>query len=214
MMSTKKHLCWFLVALVFFAVVSTGCGGGSSTTDSGNTKSSESTQSGNNNKTNQNQQTQNDNTNTTPQNTNGFSNTYSASEMTGTWVASSGSGVATGPDGVFSLIMTNCTATFDNINGADSSTSTSTTYVSASANWNAYQNNMYTRTIPLYYNNAFVEIRNIRANTWRYTFSGSGSTITATLTSETTADVVEEGNFGLGSYTYRYVATYTMTKRQ
>ena len=130
--------------------------------------------------------------------------------MDGTWIGSNGTGTASGPDGVFSLNMISNSATF-----ADTSaTSTSgTTTATASALWDVYQNGTYIRSIPLEYNNEAVEIVRTGTNTWRFTFPSNESKITFTLTSETTANVKEEGNFGLGSYVYSYSGTYTMTKQ-
>ena len=192
MMSTKKYLCWVVVALMFLAVVSCGCGGGGG---GGGRSATE-------NPTTENPTTENPTTET---------KNYDISIMTGTWIASNGSGTATGPDGTFSLSMNYCQATFGDV---DKTTTPVTSYIDTiSASWDAYQNGVYIRTIPLNYSNQSVEIYNTGTNTWRYTFPSSESKITVTLTSETTADVIEEGNFGLGSYIYQYRATYTMTKQ-
>ncbi|MDY6400201.1 MAG: hypothetical protein SPL10_02740 [Synergistales bacterium] len=200
-MSTKKYLSWLLVALMFLSVFSGGCGGGSS---GGSIASSP-------NNTTQQKNNNNDAAPNTQNNSNGTQEVYSISEMTGTWVASNGSGTATGPDGTFSLSMNYCTAAFGNV---DTSKTPNTVYVSdISASWDAYQNSVFVRTIPLNYHNQTAEIYNTGTNTWRYTFPSSESKITVTLTSKTTASVVEEGNFGLGSYVYQYKATYTMTKQ-
>ena len=195
---SKKYLCCFLAAMMFCIIVSGGCGGGSSSGGSSNS-------SGNN-------QTNNETPNT-PTNPNTPVNTddeYGAETISGSWVASNGTGTATGPDGTFDLSMISTRATFGQIQTTNNAM---TTYVSASATWDAYQNGAFIRSIPLEYQNELVEIQKTGKNTWRYTFPSSVSKITAKLTSETTASVTEEGNFGLGSYVYQYVATYTIRKQ-
>ena len=130
--------------------------------------------------------------------------------MNGSWMGSNGSGTASGPDGVFLLQMISCLGTFTKTNATSTSGETTAT---VSAIWDAYQNGAFIRSIPLEYTNETVKIMRIGTNTWRFTFPSNESKITFTFTSETTASVKEEGNFGLGSYVYSYSATYTMTKQ-
>ena len=138
------------------------------------------------------------------------SKNYDPSILEGSWYASSGSGTATGPDGTFDLRMTFARASFSNVQSRNNSVSA---VVSASAEWDAYQNGFYIRTIPLSYSNEAIEIQRVSGNTWRYTFPSSQSKITVKITSETSAAVVEEGNFRLGSYLYQYKASYTISKQ-
>lgn len=133
--------------------------------------------------------------------------------LAGSWeaVAGSGSGTATGPDGKYDLKMVSVSSTFANVTGSGS---TATALVaSASARWESYQNGVYQRTIPLAYQNERVQLQRISKNTWQYVFPSNESKLTFTFESATRAKVIEEGNFGLGTYNYQYRGTYTMTKR-
>ena len=190
---SKKFLCCFWVAIMFCVIVSGGCGGGGGGDLSGG----------------------NDTTNETPNNPND-DNEYSFENILGSWVASNGSGTATGSDGTFDLSMISVEATFVQTTSGNVGHGVGTTrtiMASASARWDAYQNGVFIRSIPLEYGYQTIKIKQIDKNTWRYTFPSSGSKITAKFTSETTASVTEKGTFILGSYEYKYVATYTMRKK-
>ena len=133
--------------------------------------------------------------------------------LAGSWeaVEGSGSGTATGPDGRYDLKMVSVSSTFANVTGSGS---TATALVAfASAKWESYRNGVYQRTIPLAYSNESVQLQKVSKNTWQYVFPSNDSKLTFTFESATRAKVIEEGNFGLGTYNYQYRGTYTMTKR-
>lgn len=186
MLKSWKYL---FVILLLIAYLSSGCGGGGG--GSGNQ---------NNNQERQEPQEQNE---------------YNISILSGTWTGSNGRGTATGYNGMFDLIMTNCTASFSDI---QSSGSSATAYVTASAEWDAYQDNRYFSTVIHFDSDKeFITLDHTDINTWRYTFPVTGAVLTIKLTSETTAEVYEEGTAivkdSYGSYTYEYSASYTMTKQ-
>ena len=141
---------------------------------------------------------------------NNDSSEYNIEILFGRWAALSGSGTATGPDGTFDLSMREITASFGSINHVDDDHIT--THITAVAQWAAYQDNKYIRTIDINYDNEFITVEHIGVNTWRYTFQDTGSTVTAKITSETTAEITEEGKFYLGSYLYNYSGSYKVTK--
>lgn len=133
--------------------------------------------------------------------------------LAGSWgsVEGSGTGTATGPDGKYDLKMVSVSSIFTDVTG--SGTVATALVPAASARWESYQNGIYQRTIPLVYSNERVQIQRITKNTWQYVFPSNGSKLTFTFESATRAKVVEEGNFGLGAYSYQYKGEYTMVKQ-
>lgn len=133
--------------------------------------------------------------------------------LAGTWEAleGSGSGTANGPDGRYDLKMVTVSSTFTNVNG--SGTTATALVSSALARWESYRDGVYQRTIPLAYQNERVQLQRVSKNTWQYVFPSNESKLTFAFESATRAKVVEEGNFGLGTYNYQYKGEYTMTKK-
>ena len=133
--------------------------------------------------------------------------------LAGSWeaVAGSGSGTANGPDGRYDLKMVTVSSTFTNVNG--SGTTATALVSSALAKWESYRDGVYQRTIPLAYQNERVQLQRVSKNTWQYVFPSNESKLTFAFESATRAKVVEEGNFGLGTYNYQYRGEYTMIKR-
>ena len=186
----KLKNCSFLLVLFLSLVLLSGCGGGGS---SGGNSSSNSPEPA-----------------PYPDSTPETQDYDLVNVVTGSWIGSNGRGVAIGADGRFELRMVSLSATFNSVKFTENSGSA---YVTATAVWDAYQGNSYIRTITLSYRDEYVEAQKLSSNKIRYTFPSQESKMTIEVTSETTANVIEEGNFGLGSYTYHYNGNYEVTKR-
>ena len=216
-MFKQRYLCILFVLMMFVVAASGGCGGG------GGSRSTDTHQENENNNLEGWDTDPDDNNNIprepdepqepdtpqapdepqepdTPQ-----EHEYDISILQGKWTASYGTGTATGNGGTFELGMIHVNAQFSSVrvNG-----NRATAIASTSAEWDAYRNGVYVTTIYADNNNESIEIRHVSGNVWHYTYPNS-NTLTVTITSETTANVMEEGTNSEG---YRYTASYKVTK--
>ncbi|MBQ7263378.1 MAG: hypothetical protein IJR14_06610 [Synergistaceae bacterium] len=129
--------------------------------------------------------------------------------LDGTWKGVSGSGTATGPDGTFDLDLSYATASFVGTSGAGGR---ATTTVTADALWHVFHGEAWVRSIRLTHDDEGITLVRTGANAWEWTFPSGESRLTITMTSSTTATIVEEGIFALDGWRYRYAASYRMTK--
>lgn len=198
MSAAKKFLCYLIAALIFFAIISGGCGG-HNLQHSGNEAASRT------NYTNPNQYQQD----TIPDSYN--ENSYSLNQLTGTWLASNGSGTGTGATGNYTFSV-NCQATLGEFD------SSGTTFATINEAWYVYQNGYFVTRILFEPDSEHMKLTNIGVNTWRATFPDGGrdvpdgGDVTIMLTSANTAHVRESGIILIEGEYYNYNAEYTMVK--
>ncbi len=179
----RKYLCWFLMAVLALASLHSGCGG-----SSGGSSGDPTT-------------------------------TYEFSTLEGTSTVSNGSGTATGPGGNFELrLNAERTAsaggvTFSNVQASENvqaAEDSVTLRISSNVYWDVYQNgtNVTTQLID---HSGELTFRRTSGNTWTTGDSSNGATLT--ITSSGVAKVEEAGSVVLGSDTYRYQVSYTITNQ-
>ncbi|MBR2208049.1 MAG: hypothetical protein IJ859_04485 [Synergistaceae bacterium] len=145
-------------------------------------------------------------------NNNETQNTYSLDQLSGTWVASSGSGTGTGLTGTYSFTIDHraILGEFDT-----SGTATFSQY----RVWYVYQDGYFVRRLLFIPDiDKSIKLTNIGSDTWKATFPDSDSSltegnVTITVTSATTAEVRETGSLMVEDEYYDYVAEYTMIKQ-
>jgi hypothetical protein len=178
----KLGISWILLGVMFFVLAVGGCGGGGG--DGGNPTP-------------------------TPTPTPPSEDTADFDTLVGTWVASAGSGTATGPGGPYTLALDSGRATFSIVNHV--SATRVLARVTDAFVWKVFKNSRHVNTIPLSATNeeGYVDYRGNKV--YRYTFA-SGGYIDVTATSATSASVHEAGIFYDVYDEYQYNGTYTLTK--
>ena len=204
MMSTRKSLCWVLIALVLLAVISGGCN--SDPKQYNNKTASKATNDIVNDNDNDTMDEFNQEQDDTMPNTD-TQDTYSLNLMTGTWYVSNASGTATGATGIYSLSI-GIQATFGEFDDEG------TTVLTAYEDMDAYQNDNYITTISFRSNNDLITLTEVGTDTWKLVFHDGDDNreFKITLTSATTVIVNESGTVYVDSIPYTYVAEYTLSK--
>ena len=146
----------------------------------------------------------------TPTDTQEATNSYGINTLEGTWQKyfSNSFGVATDSSGnSYELSLSSAQFLFNNIQ------STGSINVTSSTRWNASHNSKYVDSVTVYHQNETVYVQNSERDTWSYTFSNEGTTVTIKFTSNTNADVTETGTLTIGSHHCEYTASYEISKR-
>ena len=182
----RKYLCWFLMAVLALASLHSGCGG-----SSGGGGSSYD-----------------------PDNPDNPTTIYDFSVMEGSWTVSDGTGTAVSSGRTFDLALnaerTNEAGgvTFSNLQVSSNS---ATGNMKTNIYWSVSQNGQYVRTQLIDFSISAGEIQKVSGNTWH---TLPEAMFTVTITSPTTANMVERASVEVDGNTYNYEVSYKLTKRE
>ena len=139
---------------------------------------------------------------------------YDFSVMEGSWTVSDGTGTAVSSGGTFDLALnaerTNEAGgvTFSNLQVSSNS---ATGNMKTQIYWSVSQNGQYVRTQPIDISISAGEIQKVSGNTWH---TLPEAMFTVTITSPTTANMVERASVEVDGNTYNYEVSYKLTKRE
>lgn len=193
----RKSLYWFMMVVLLFACLHSGCGGSSGDSSSSYNPDDPTTTP------------DNPNTPTTPDNP---STGYDFSVMEGTWVPSNGSGTASGGGVNATLTLKGGQVSLTN------ATSGGSVQVSSNIFWDVVQGGsvLLADVRDNFGGSGTHTFTNVSGNTWRYSGSDSDGpySTTITITSSTTATVERDGYYsGDGFSGVHFQMTYTITKQ-
>lgn len=211
MQTTRKYLCWALVLVMLCVVSYGGCGGSSSSGgDSGNSGEESQSNTGGNQGGNPNGNT-GGNQGGNPNSDDGVTQ-YPFTALNGTWTASNGTGTGANSDGQFDMRMDNgATMSFSGITENDDGTFD--VAIAEKNRWVCSRGGTFLFDVEDDGNSTHDRtFRNIGTNTWYFSkadYGGEDDSITITITSSSSATVVEEWIDDEGGYPFRLQFTIT-----
>jgi hypothetical protein len=130
--------------------------------------------------------------------------------LDGTWIATSGSGTASGYGETATLRLDQGTIEFDLLSLAADEATIRILY---DVDWDVYYEGVLVYKVSLFSDDGGdqVLVKRTGANKFNYTYP-DGSTIDVTVTSNETATVTERGTYEEDGYEYSYSATYYIDK--
>ncbi len=132
-----------------------------------------------------------------------------ASVMNGEWYGVEGSGLATGTEGLYSMVMSSISV---NIFGTQVANNTLTAYMAHRQRWNCYnQNGQFVTRAVIYRDNSILNMTRIGRNIWEAK-AQDGLFLIIQFTSETTALITLETTANVEERDYRYYVVGTIQK--
>ncbi|MBQ7217653.1 MAG: hypothetical protein IJP54_05540 [Synergistaceae bacterium] len=143
------------------------------------------------------------------------SSEYSTSIIPGSWTAVSGEGTAEGAGGTFTMKLDHINAAFSELTESGDKW---ISLLSASEEWDMYSGDVLIKTLPLDFTDEAVVFSRAGSNKLTYTLLDPDPDypdlrMAITITSETTADIHEQGSIMIDEEIYSYSYSYKFVKQ-